>query len=78
MDEAGLLIFVNPGDSTQTLKLPLSEPSLELGPEDKVEIDDWTNLFEGQKMSTVVPTDPPEILMEPGDIKIFTINLRSK
>jgi len=76
-DEAGLLILVNPGDSTQTLALPLSEPSLELERDVEVTIDDWSSLIEGQMMDAADLASPPDVSLEPGEVRIFAINLRT-
>lgn len=75
INNAGFIMLVNPTGSEQTVKLPLSEPELELNPHRKHMISDWSSLERGIVMDPARPADAPDIEIMPLEVKFIGINI---
>ena len=75
IDGKGFIMLVNPTDQELTVKIPLSEPELELSNDKKYELTDWSNLSRGFPIDTVKASDAPEVDLVPFEVKYIGVNI---
>lgn len=75
IDGSGFIVLVNPTRQTQSVKLPLGEPELELKAGKKHKLSDWSSLDRVTPMEPVTIKDAPEIDLLPLEVKYFGVNI---
>lgn len=75
INNSGFIVLVNPTDAELTVKLPLGEPELELDPNRKHKLSDWSSLERGIAMDPAKIVDAPEIELLPLEVKYIGINV---
>lgn len=75
IDGSGFIILVNPTDEAQTVRLPLDEPELGLEQGRKHRLSDWSGLEQGIILDPATIADPPEVELEPLEVKYIGVNV---
>ncbi|MCX8053732.1 MAG: alpha-galactosidase [Armatimonadetes bacterium] len=75
IDESGFIVLVNPTQEPQSVKVPLDEPELELDPNKKHVLTDWSNLERGVPIGSFATDSGPEIQFAPLEVKYIGVNL---
>lgn len=74
IDEKGFIILINPTEIEQSVRLPLSEPELELQEGKYYEIFDWSDLDKARPLGKHTLFSEPNIELAPLEIKIFGLD----
>ncbi len=76
IDGKGFIMLVNPTrDKTLSVKVPLSEPELELDASKKHVLTDWSNLEEGKPIGSFKINEAPELELAPLEVKYIGVNI---
>ena len=75
IDGSGFIVLVNPTRETQSIRLPLAEPELELAAGKKHKLSDWSNLDRPITLDPAKIDSPPEIELGPLEVKYIGVNV---
>jgi len=74
-DGKGFLLLNNPTTQEMRVTLPLSSSELELDPNRKYKLDDWTNLTTGVLIGQASPDEGVQVTIPPRSVKIIGIDI---
>ncbi len=75
IDGSGFIVLVNPTREAQAVKLPLTEPELELEAGKKYKLSDWSNLDRSVPLDPATIDTAPELELGPFEVRYIGINV---
>lgn len=75
IDGSGFIVLVNPTRETQSVRLPLSEPELELEVGKKHKLSDWGSLDQPIHLDPATIDSPPEVELAALEVKYIGVNV---